>query len=106
MNSGLQAYCAILHRGRTARELSEIFQKLPEAQLYLDLRHCRQVDPTMNESYLILQQFGARLGQLHVSEVNSRSTHDPLSDAAVSAFEKIAFLIPECTRDFGISRSS
>jgi hypothetical protein len=81
--------------GRTARELSEIFLKLPEAKLCLDLGHCRQVDPTMNETYLILQQFGSRLGQLHVSEVNSRSTHDPLSDASVSAFEKIASLIPE-----------
>jgi len=81
--------------GRTAHELSGIFQKLPEARLCFDLGHCRQVDPTMNESYLILQQFGARLGQLHVSEVNSRSTHDPLSDSSVSAFEKIASLIPE-----------
>jgi Ni,Fe-hydrogenase III small subunit len=81
--------------GRTARELTEIFQKLPQAKLCFDLGHCRQVDPTMNESYLILQQFRARLGQLHVSEVNSRSTHDSLSDAAVCAFEKIASMIPE-----------
>src|SRR6202040_1863762 len=81
--------------GRTVRELTEIFAKLPEARLCLDLGHSRQVDPTMNESYLILQQFGSRLGQLHLSEVNSSSTHDPLSDAAVNAFEKVASLVPE-----------
>lgn len=81
--------------GRTAMELSEIFDKLPQAKLCFDIGHCRQVDPTMNESYLILRQFGTRLGQLHVSEVNSRSTHDPLSGASISAFEKIAYLIPE-----------
>lgn len=81
--------------GRTARELSDVFQKLPQARLCFDLGHCRQVDPTMNEAYLILQEFGTRLGQLHVSEVNSRSTHDPLSDASIGAFEKIAYLIPE-----------
>jgi hypothetical protein len=35
------------------------------------------------------------LKQLHVSEVNSRSTHDPLSSASIDAFEKVASLIPE-----------
>jgi len=81
--------------GRTTRELSEIFDKLHRAKLCFDIGHCRQVDPTMNESYLILRQFGTRLGQLHLSEVNSRSTHDPLSGASISAFEKIAYLIPK-----------
>jgi len=81
--------------GRTARELSEIFVKLPQAGLCFDIGHCRQVDPTMNEAYLILQAFGDRLQQLHVSEVNSRSTHDPLSNAAIDAFKAVASLIPE-----------
>jgi hypothetical protein len=81
--------------GRTAGELAEVFKKLPEAKLCFDLGHCRQVDPTMNESCLILQQFAGKLGQLHVSEVNSRSTHDPLSDASIGAFAKIASMIPE-----------
>jgi hypothetical protein len=81
--------------GRTARELSDIFEKLPQAGLCFDIGHCRQVDPTMNESYLILREFGDRLRQLHVSEVNSRSTHDPLSSVSIDAFEKVAFLVPE-----------
>ncbi len=81
--------------GRTASELSQAFSKLPRAGLCFDAGHCRQVDPTMNESYLILKEFGRRLRQLHVSEVNSRSTHDPLSGASIGAFEKIAYLIPE-----------
>jgi hypothetical protein len=81
--------------GRTAGELAEVFKKLPEAKLCFDLGHCRQVDPTMNESCLILQQFAGRLGQLHVSEVNSRSTHDPLSGASIDAYARIASMIPE-----------
>jgi hypothetical protein len=81
--------------GRTAQELFAIFTKLPHAGLCFDLGHCRQVDPTMNEAYLILRDFGTRLKQLHVSEVNSRSTHDPLSGASIGAFEKISHLIPE-----------
>jgi hypothetical protein len=37
------------------------------------------------------------LRQLHVSEVNSRSTHDPLSNAAIDAFRAVSSLIPENT---------
>jgi uncharacterized protein YbaR (Trm112 family) len=81
--------------GRTERELSEVLAALPEAGLCFDMGHCRQVDPTMNESYLILRKFRDRLRQLHVSEVNSRSTHDALSQASICAFEKVAYLIPE-----------
>jgi len=57
--------------------------------------HCRQVDPTMNEAYLILREFPHKLRQLHVSEVSSRSTHDPLSSASITAFEMMACLVPE-----------
>jgi len=81
--------------GRTARELSDIFEKLPQAGLCFDMGHCRQVDPTMNESYLILRDLGDRLRQVHLSDVNSRSTHDPLSSSSIDAFEKVACLIPE-----------
>jgi hypothetical protein len=81
--------------GRTAQELSAVFAKLPHAGLCFDLGHCRQVDPTMNEACLILSTFGTRLKQLHLSEVNSRSTHDSLSDASIGAFQKISHLIPE-----------
>ncbi len=80
--------------GRTAQELSAVFAKLPHAGLCFDLGHCRQVDPTMNEACLILSTFGARLKQLHLSEVNSRSTHDSLSGASIGAFQKISHLIP------------
>ncbi len=81
--------------GRTAQELSAIFAKLPHAGLCFDLGHCKQVDPTMNEAYLILRNFKNRLRQLHLSEVNSRSTHDPLSGVSIGAFARISHLIPE-----------
>jgi hypothetical protein len=81
--------------GRTVDELEVAFSRLPEAGLCLDVGHSRQVDPTMNESLSILKQFGSRLRQLHVSEVNSQSQHDPLSDASIGAFRRIANLIPQ-----------
>jgi hypothetical protein len=82
-------------RGRTAEELAEIFDRLPQASLCFDLGHGRQVDPTMNTAYMILREFGDRLRQVHVSEVNTRSTHDRLTEASIAAFQKVADLIPE-----------
>src|SRR5205823_6484742 len=80
--------------GRTASELERIFSEFPDASFCCDLGHARQVDPTMAEATAILQKFGDRLVQLHVSEVNTKSSHDPLSIASIKAFNKIYQLIP------------
>ena len=81
--------------GRTARELSQIFKLLPEASLCFDIGHARQCDPTMTEAYLILKEFGSKLRQVHVSEVNTASKHDPLSYASIMSFQDLAHLIPD-----------
>ena len=49
----------------------------------------------MTEAYLILREFGSKLRQVHVSEVNSRSKHDALSYSSMMAFREVAQLIPE-----------
>jgi hypothetical protein len=49
----------------------------------------------MTEAFLILSQFQKRLVQVHISEVNSASQHDPISHGAQLAFQQIANLIPE-----------
>lgn len=81
--------------GRTAQELSRIFEHLPAASLCFDLGHARQVDPTMTEATVILQQFRDRIKQLHVSEVDSESKHDRLSFESILAFQKVANLLPQ-----------
>jgi hypothetical protein len=80
--------------GRSARELDSIFRELPEATFCFDIGHARQYDSTMTEAYLILREFGTRLCQVHVSEVNTSSRHDPLSYASILAFREVAHLIP------------
>jgi len=80
--------------GRSARELATIFEHLPDATFCFDIGHARQFDPTMTEAYLILRDFGSRLRQVHVSEVNTRSKHDLLSFASIIAFQEVAHLIP------------
>ena len=81
--------------GRTASELEWVFDQLPEASFCFDIGHARQVDSTMTEAYFILKRFGRCLRQVHLSEVNTRSKHDPLSYASILAFQEVATLIPE-----------
>lgn len=80
--------------GQTASDLAAIFAVLPRACLCFDIGHARQFDPTMSEAAQILLQFRDRLRQVHISEVNAQSKHDPLSLEAVMAFRRVASLIP------------
>jgi len=79
--------------GRTAGELAQVFDLFPEATLCFDIGHARQIDATMTEAYLILTSFRDRLQQVHMSEVNTRSKHDPLSVTSILAFQEMADLI-------------
>lgn len=81
--------------GRTASELAEFFIALPEARFCFDIGHARQVDPSMTEAALLLNAFRGRLAEVHMSEVNTASRHDPLSSNAVAAFSSIMAEIPE-----------
>jgi len=81
--------------GRTARELLDIFEFLPDASLCFDVGHARQCDTSMTEAFLILSRFAERLVQVHISEVNSASQHDPISHGAKIAFQQVAGMIPE-----------
>lgn len=81
--------------GRTVQELERVFARLPDASFCFDLGHARQIDRTMNEAYFLVKELGPRLRQLHVSEVNTQSRHDPISRAAVCAFQKVARWVPE-----------
>jgi hypothetical protein len=80
--------------GQTARNLAEIFETVPDASLCFDIGHARQVDPTMSEASAILHRFRDRIRQLHVSEVNTQSKHNPLSFESILAFHKVSHLVP------------
>ena len=80
--------------GRTVAELDSIFRQLPHASLCFDIGHARQVDPTMIEAADLLKAYGDRLKEVHMSEVASNSKHEAMSLTAVSAFRKVAHLIP------------
>lgn len=75
--------------GQTTNDLLEIFERLPDASFCFDLAHAKQVDPTMIEAISIANVFKGRIKQLHISDVNSRSVHEPLNLEAILAFRKL-----------------
>jgi hypothetical protein len=81
--------------GRTAAQLQAIFEKLPEATFCFDIGHARQVDPTMQEAATLLQSFGDRLRQVHMSHVNSQSRHERLNFESIRAFQRVAHRVTD-----------
>lgn len=80
---------------RTRDELRVWFRELPEASLCMDLAHARQIDPSMTEAFLILRDFGDRLTEVHLSEVNSACKHEAISHSAMLAYRQVASLVPD-----------
>jgi hypothetical protein len=76
--------------GRTADELYEFFEEIPQARLCFDIAHAREVDPTMTEAAYILAKFGERLAQVHLSEVDGRGVHFAMSLSAELAYERFS----------------
>lgn len=76
--------------GRTAQELRPVFERLPRASLCLDLGHVRQIDPTLVVARQILREYGARLRQIHLSEVDAQCRHARLSMLTVFSLRHLA----------------
>ncbi len=81
--------------GRTALDMEYLFDKLPAATFCFDIAHAKQVDPTMQEAFKMLQLFGNKLVQIHLSEVNSNNKHEKLNFGAIMSYQKVAHLIPK-----------
>lgn len=80
--------------GRTVPELEAVFARLPRASFCFDVAHARQLDPAMEQAARLLEAFGDRLAEVHVSELDAHSRHVRLSPAGVRACRAVAGLIP------------
>jgi len=83
--------------GRTADELKSLFQELPEAQLCLDVAHARQLDTSLTLLWEIIWEFGDRIKEVHISELDSFCQHRPMSNGAVRDYQRIADAIGSST---------
>lgn len=81
--------------GRTAAEMAAIFEKLPEASMCFDFAHVYQIDPTLCEAQHMLNRFGNRIREIHLSSLNAECGHEALSYDTLLAFKSIAPLIPK-----------
>lgn len=80
--------------GRSVQELRPVFARLPNASFCLDVAHARQCDPSMVLAHRLLDAFGDRLAEVHVSDLDPQSRHVRLSSSGVAAFRRIAHRIP------------
>lgn len=79
--------------GRTATELFRVFETLPEARLCLDVAHARNLDTTLGVLRDIVRQFHGRIAEIHISELDSRCQHRPLSAGAVRDYQQFSSVL-------------
>jgi hypothetical protein len=76
--------------GRTPDELAPFFEALPDAGFCLDVAHVTAIDPTLALGHELLDAFGGRLRQLHLSSfIREGAKHVPLIDDDIERFEPI-----------------
>lgn len=81
--------------GRTPAELGMFFDRLPNARLCLDVAHARQMDSTLSLLRGLIRAFRDRIAEVHISELDARCKHVPMTDAAVEDYRQFASAIPK-----------
>jgi hypothetical protein len=61
--------------GRSVEDLQSVFAKHPEAGFCLDVAHVWTNDPSLQLGHDLINAFGNRLRQLHVSGIHPDGTH-------------------------------
>ena len=72
--------------GRDVADLRDVFAAFPEAGLCLDVAHIWTNDPTLALGHELLDAFGGRLRQLHVSGIDENGTHRPTTSADLELY--------------------
>jgi hypothetical protein len=75
--------------GRLVSELEPYFRAIPEAGFCLDVAHVRTLDPSMKLGHRLLDAFGRRLREVHVSGIDADCRHLPLDQATVELYSSI-----------------
>jgi sugar phosphate isomerase/epimerase len=81
--------------GRSADELTMVFQELPRAKLCFDIGHAHEMDRSMSLAYEILKRFRDRVVQVHASEVSDKCEHRAFSASSAAAFARLSPFLPE-----------
>jgi hypothetical protein len=71
---------------RTAAELARYFEALPEARFCFDIAHAQLLDPSLQLAHELLDAFGDRLAEVHLSSIEPSGRHVPLRREDAEAF--------------------
>jgi len=71
---------------RTVAELARYFELLPDARLCFDVAHAQLHDPSMGLAHELLDAFGARLAEVHISSTEPDGEHVPLRASDAETF--------------------
>jgi hypothetical protein len=74
---------------RTPDELARFFHALPAARFCFDVAHAQLHDPTMALAHELLDAFGDRLVEVHLSSITTDGTHVPLRPRDAEAFAPV-----------------
>jgi sugar phosphate isomerase/epimerase len=75
--------------GRFPAELRRVFESCPDAGFCLDVAHVRTHDPSFALAFELLDAFGDRLRQLHVSGIDPDATHRATTSADLAAYAPV-----------------
>jgi sugar phosphate isomerase/epimerase len=75
--------------GRSVADLGRVFAAHPDAGLCLDVAHVWTVDPTMRLGHELIDAFGGRLRQLHVSGIEPDGVHRPTTAADLGRYRPL-----------------
>lgn len=75
--------------GHTADELLAVFDALPLARFCFDIAHAKMVDATMEVGGALLSAFATRLSHVHLSSLDERHGHVPLTTSDEALFSDL-----------------
>ena len=71
---------------KTASELAWMFEALPEARFCLDVAHAWTIDPTLTVGHELLNAYGDRLAEVHVSGIEPAGHHRLTTEADLALY--------------------
>ncbi|MFT3878745.1 MAG: hypothetical protein QM703_03680 [Gemmatales bacterium] len=80
--------------GRSVEELKPVFAQLPQARFCFDIGHAAQIDPTMKLAKELVEAFGDRLIEVHLSVVDDAFSHQPLTVESMRQFAPVLRQLP------------
>lgn len=75
--------------GRTVADMSDVFRRFPSAGFCLDVAHVWTNDRTLRLGFELLEGFGARLRQLHVSGIQPNGEHRPTTHEDLDLYQPL-----------------